>query len=588
MLALLAIAGATFAQTLDPTSFVVHPPAGADAFVFRHVGVVDAVLGTTRADMVVVVEGARITFVAPEGSAAVPDRVRSIDASGRYLIPGLWDMHVHGQGDWSESGPLLVTYGVTGIREVWGPNWSPEIHDAIESGSLLAPRAVVSGNMIDGPAPLNGERSLAADSPATARALVDSLTKQGVPFVKIYHAMSRDIYFALVERAASHSLPYIGHIPPDVSVIEASDAGQRSIEHLFGIVPACTNAERDHLDSRHDVYVRPDQSAAALVADFEPTRCRAVAERLAKNRTWVVPTLTALSAWYRLPDEPFGPHPLQVSPWQAGYWVEMRRTVEGYNSQDRAAVEMLWTRILEVVNLLHEAGVPLLAGSDAPNEPAYFGIGLHDELALLASAGLTAAEALQSATSAPAQFFGAEDELGTIEAGKLADLVLLEANPLEDIRNTRAIAAVVLNGRLIEREELLTAQLGVFSAIHSRTLLEVVPEAGVPTLEIRRWPEVPLSDGELGRYEGSYLESYGQSKIWLEKGRLRYETTIGTVDLVPMGDHVFATGRYRDGELAEIYWPDDTMVFYVQDGRVTGFRVMSGETAVFDAPRVGE
>jgi hypothetical protein len=446
----------------------------------------------------------------------------------------------------------------------------------------------VAGNMIDGPTPLNGERVLAADSPATARTLVDSLAEQGAPFVKIYHAMSRDIYFALAERAASHSLPYVGHIPPDVTVIEASDAGQRSIEHLFGIVPACTNAERDHLDSRRDVYVRPDQGAAALVADFDPATCRAVAERLAENRTWVVPTLIALSAWYRLPDELFGPHPLQVSAWQAGYWVEMRRTIEGYDVQQRAAVEMLWARILEVVNLLHEAGVPLLAGSDPPNEPAYFGIGLHDELALLTSAGLTAAEALQTATLVPAQFFGAEAELGTIEAGKLADLVLLEANPLEDIRNTRAIAAVVLNGRLKERDELLTAQLAVFSAIHSRTLSEAVSGAGVPTLEIRRWPEVPLSDGELGRYEGIYLESYGQSRIWLEKGRLRYETTIGTVDLVPMGDHVFATGRYRDGELAEIYWPDDTMVFYLRDGRVAGFRVMSGETAVFDAPRVGE
>jgi hypothetical protein len=117
LLALLAIAGAACAQTLDPTPYVVHPPAGDNAFAFRHVGVVDAVLGMTRADMLVVVEGARITLVAPEGLAAVPDGIRSIDASGRYLIPGLWDMHVHAQSDWSESGPLLVTYGVTGIRE---------------------------------------------------------------------------------------------------------------------------------------------------------------------------------------------------------------------------------------------------------------------------------------------------------------------------------------------------------------------------------------------------------------------------------------------------------------------------------------
>jgi hypothetical protein len=159
-----------------------------------------------------------------------------------------------------------------------------------------------------------------------------------------------------------------------------------------------------------------------LVADFDLTTCRAVARRLAENRTWVVPTLIATSPWYRMPDEPFGPHPLQVTPWQARYWAETHRTIEGYTEQQRAALQMLWTQILKVIEVLHESGVLLLAGSDPPNEPAYFGIGLHDELALLVSAGLTPAEALHTATVAPARYFGAEGELGTIAAGKLARL----------------------------------------------------------------------------------------------------------------------------------------------------------------------
>jgi hypothetical protein len=140
----------------------------------------------------------------------------------------------------------------------------------------------------------------------------------------------------------------------------------------------------------------------------------------------------------------------------------------------------------------------------------------------------------------------------------------------------------------MEREELLAARQQVFGAIHTRALAQLVPETGPPTFKIQTWPEVTLSEAELARYEGSYLESFGRTRVWLEAGRLRYETSIGVVDLVPMGDHVFATGRYQDGELMEIYWPDDTMVFYLEAGQCAGFRVMSGETAVFEAPRVGE
>ena len=451
------------AQTSDTRSADELRP-----IAITHATVVDVTSGRLRSGQTIVVSGDRIRAVSADAKATIPEGARVVDASGKYVIPGLWDMHVHATGPGIDRLflPALAAYGVTGVRDMWGRfAWYDSARAQIARGALVGPRIVGSGHLLDG-APAIWPGSMGVKDAAEARHIVDSVAAGGAAFIKVYSRLTPDAFRAAAEQAKLRGLPFAGHVPSLVSVGEASDLGMRSIEHLQMIPNAC---------SRDEVAMRADYAAAVaspkgwdsagvvsraqarrVVDTFDPSRCRALATRLKRNGTWMVPTMTVLHAVAFLDDSTLAADARMafIPKWFSASWnpkADFRFRM--LTPQDWALRKLIFAEQRQIVTLLHKAGVPFLAGTDLSNPYVFPGASLHEELRNLVAAGFTPLEALQAATINPARYLTSTDSLGTVDAGKLADLVVLDANPLADIANTERVYAVVLNGRLVEAAE---------------------------------------------------------------------------------------------------------------------------------------
>ena len=425
--------------------------------VFSHVNIVDATGSPLQSDMTVIVQGQRIVGIGKSGKVKAPAGANVIDAHGKYLIPGLWDMHVHTVfGDWLPKNekitlPLFVANGVTGIRDMGGEldvlkQWRSEI----AAGKLLGPRMVIAGPMLDGPVPRFPSSAPVANA-ADGRKVVDDLKAQGVDFIKIQSLIPRDGYFAAAEEARKLGIPFVGHVPDTVGASEASDAGQKSIEHFTGIFEGCSTIEEQLLKGPRGLGLN--------VKTYDATRAKTIIALMAKNQTWQVPTLVWERGQWLVDDIDLSHDPLtKYAPaaWKDRTWPMFTRDIIKDMDTDPLPIRKRFVQMeLEMTLAMHRAGVPFMAGTDtAAGGHIFPGFSLHDEMALFVDAGLTPMEALQTATRNPAQFMGRTSEMGTIEKDKIADLVLLDANPLDDIHNTRKIHAVVLNGRYLSRADL--------------------------------------------------------------------------------------------------------------------------------------
>ncbi len=446
---------AIVASTQSPWSQISGNP-----IAFVHVAVVDVRSGETKPDMTVLLSENRISQIGPSKIVHVPKNVRTIDARGKYLIPGLWDMHVHSLWDANRPPlffPLFLANGVTGVREMGGPmpaadqvRWRNEV----ESGAVLGPRLVVSGPFVDGPHPI-WPGSIKVSTEEDGKQAVDTLKAAGVDFVKVYTAVPRAAYLSIAKEAQKDGIPFVGHVPLEIGVDEASNAGQRSIEHLMGIL-LYSSSKSDELKADLMKGTNINQLNDKLVDTYDPSRAAALDALFVKNKTWQAPTLTIRYARPYLhelqasndPRLKYMPNTI-VESW--GPRLDQRQPT---SPEVIASRKRLFQKELEVVASMHRAGVNLLAGTDTPNPYCFPGFSLHDELGFMVQAGLTPLKALQTATINPADFLGLSKTVGTIEKGKIADLVLLNANPLENIANTKRIAAVVSSGRLLDRKAL--------------------------------------------------------------------------------------------------------------------------------------
>ena len=434
------------------------------ALAFVHVTVIDATGSPAQPEMTVVIVGDRITAVGKSSEVHVPLGAQVIDATRKFLIPGLVDMHVHTSWDQHFVRPLMLANGVTGAREMYAYDF-PEIQRRrrdVQVGNLRGPRILAAGPIIDGPeGPWPG--AIIAGDAAEGRAAVDTITGQGFDFVKVYSSLDRATYFAIANEAKKDGIAFAGHVPNVIRDSEASDVGQKSIEHLLGISLAASTREAE----LRNTNANPRNTPAALFAEqkaeldsFSEEKAATLFALFRKNGTWQVPTLLVMrnAALYgdpeyvrKLSNSPrlhYVPYALRMM-WKLGMRFPPRMTLEELATSRRY---FQWQ--LQVVGEMQKAGVGILAGTDTPNPFVYPGFGLHDELGLLVEAGLTPMQALQTATRNPAIFLEKLDSMGTIEKGKIADLDLLDANPLEDIRNTQRLDAVVLGGRLIPKPAL--------------------------------------------------------------------------------------------------------------------------------------
>jgi imidazolonepropionase-like amidohydrolase len=388
------------------------------------VNVIDMVSAKPKADMTVVVVGDRIAAVGRARKIRVPEGAQVIDAANKYLIPGLWDMHVHlGDGDFDKNFylRLFIANGITGVRIMEGAPEYQSWRKEAEGGTLLAPRMIIASPMI-------GFGDLSNISEARAREEVRKAKQSGPDFIKVHDNLARAAYFAVIEEAKRVGLPVEGHTPVSVTAEEVSQAGQKSIEHLTGLAPA----EADHA------------TAERLFALFR------------KNQTWQCPTLIMRHNYALLDDSSLAADPRlkYAKPSWRARWLRMTKEAGAWPAGEGARRRETIRKEDALVAEMQRAGVGILAGTDDANPYVLPGFGLHDELTLLVKAGLTPMEALRAATFNPAKFLGLSGSLGTVERRKRADLVLLDANPLADISNTKKIAAVIAGGRYLPRESL--------------------------------------------------------------------------------------------------------------------------------------
>jgi imidazolonepropionase-like amidohydrolase len=442
-------------------------PSRDDLLVLNNVNVVDLRTGAVQPDQTVILEHNHIASIGPSKSAKPPRKAPSLNCRGLFLIPGLWDMHVHlAFGDWFPGAqdislPLFIANGVTGVRDMGSEldvvqRWRNEI----EAGDLLGPRIYTSGPMLDGPKP-RFPSSIAIATPDDARRVVANLKGRGADFIKLQSLIPRDAVFAIADEAKKQEIAFEGHVPDSVRASEMSEAGMKSFEHLIGIFEGSSLAEDD--------FLKGNKTAARFLATYDPARAASLAAILSKNQTWQCPTLVWERGGNLIDVTDFAKDTrAQYVPasWKTKTWKRSTEEItQGYGNDDLATRKKFLEKELEVVHMLHDSGVPFLAGTDTPPGVYIFpGFSLHEELQRFAAAGFTPLEALQTATLNPALFLGIDDKLGTVEKGKLADLVLLNANPLDDISNTQKIAAVITNGRYFSRKDLDKMLAGVEAA----------------------------------------------------------------------------------------------------------------------------
>jgi hypothetical protein len=449
----------------------------------RGVTVVDVRNGSLHRDHTVLVAGNRISAVGPVDGVAVPNDAEIVEAAGAYLIPGLWDMHVHSVAnvavdssitsvaahDWHF--PLFLAHGVTGVRNMNDGTGdltlalSKSVGRRLAEGDLRGPpRFLSAGPSIDGDPPL-GSNSVVVRTEAEARAAVGQLVSNGANLVKVYENLSREAYFAIMDEARRKRIPVDGHVPFRVTLEEAAKAGQRTLEHPDGLATACSNAaeaERRRFadvltgyDSLPDVekFLAMFRHVRALNDSRDPAAC--VSAIAAYRRTGVAVTADLVAYHHVVHAKQIlsDVARMRLVPPQIRRNWETRLGSEAFR-EFQSILRPIIPLELKNVHFFNEAGVLLLAGTDVGVPFQVPGISLHVELERLVEAGLSPLEALRTATLNPARVLEMADSLGAIEPGKLADLVLLDANPLEDIRNTQKIRAVVADGRLYRRADL--------------------------------------------------------------------------------------------------------------------------------------
>jgi hypothetical protein len=418
-----------------------------------HVIVIDVTTGKKLPDQTVVLQAGRILSVSASGSAN-PPQGRIFDVHGSFLIPGLWDMHVHIQD--LEDLPLYIANGVTGVRLMFGARDTNELRAKLATVPV-SPEIIFGSAIVDGDPPV-WPGSIIVNKPDEARRTVDNIKSGGADFVKIYSGIPRDAYFALADEARKQDIPFVGHLPYQVRATEASDAGQRSIEHLDGIAIACSKKEQSLIkELRPGRYLEKMNLYVEALHSFDSAQCQALFAQFKKNSTWQVPTLTVHRSMGWMNDSHFTTDSRLAymsgdvrSRWQPENDFRFRRWPPTEFELHRG----LFAADKQMVGIMFRAGVPLLAGTDAMNPFCFPGFSLHDELALLVESGLTPIAALQAATIRPAEFLARTEEFGAIAPGKRANLVLLAADPLVDIHNTTQIQAVWFEGKYFDHAAL--------------------------------------------------------------------------------------------------------------------------------------
>lgn len=449
-----------------------------EAICIENITVIDPVDGR-KAYQTVIIKNGKILKVADTAALPLSPENTIIEGKGKYLIPGLWDAHVH-FAYMEELAPrmfdLFLAHGVTSVRDTGGKvDFVKTWKDQALANPTDAPRVMMAGPLLDGvPNVYDGsdarhpELSVGLKSVAAVIENVEKLVSKEVDLLKAYEMLSPEQFKKIMELAKKNGLKVTGHVPLSMDVIGASNAGMNSMEHLRNLELSCASNSDELLQQRREMLLAGAAASGGdlrarihkaqqetAIANFDSQRADKVLSVLKENDTWQVPTL-ALNTFFSgkyYAREAYQESYAYVPDSIGRYWKERSIALKAYPVSDFRKAYDKWNYMM--VAKVHEKGIPIMAGTDTPIAFLTPGLSLHEELAALVKAGLSPLEALKSATINPARYFGLEDTLGTIREGMWADLVILDADPLIDIRNTTQIHAVIKEGKLYDQKSLL-------------------------------------------------------------------------------------------------------------------------------------
>jgi hypothetical protein len=432
---------------------VLAGAACADELVLKNVNVVDVESGAIIAGRSVLVRDGYIREIGAQESVRAAAGARVIDEGGRYLMPTLWDMHVHPMQ--LEALSMFVANGVGGVRIMWGLPRHLEWRARVELGELVGPRLLIAGPIIEGLPPQQLASVVDTEGRRLVKTFADGVAEvrrqkaAGYDYIKVYNNIPREAYNGLVAEAGRLRIAVVGHVPFAVGIYGVLAAHQKSIEHLRGYIEKLVPA---------DAPVQPGVDLRSRTLAWEYADMSRIPELVRATRAagaWQCPTLG--TSIYHAPTSTIERY---LATTEAEYLDPQTR--EGFRHRERVKwlsnfseadfgrATLSNNKQYALLRAMHAAGVPLLAGTDTNS----FGFALHRELEALVEAGLSPVEVLRTATLNPARFAGLQNEVGRIAAGYSADLIVLDANPLQDIRNTNKINAVILRGQLLDRAAL--------------------------------------------------------------------------------------------------------------------------------------
>lgn len=533
-----------------------------------NINVIDVENGEILEGLSIGIKGNRIAkiFMSSENTTWLAEK--TIDGSGKYILPGLWDMHVHlfdnGKPNFWKL-QMMLTHGVTGVREMFiKPNQMMDYiqpwRDSINNNLLVAPRIGAAGTLVDGPPAI--QSSLTVSNLEEARAFVKEIKSAGVDFVKVYDNLSKTAYDALNKAAQEEGLYIAGHVPSSISLVYASETGMRTIEHLTGLHLSCSHKEdslRAHYMEEKRGFMRSDMDLNQfLLESYDNQKSDYLISALAKNKTWMVPTLVLKKNWLAgesLSEMEMEPEISYIPNHEYRDWQELRDYKTWVPIDYQKSTMALYTQEKLLLKKMHEKGVPILAGTDVGVPYVYPGLSLLKELQEMTEAGLTNIDAIRTATINPAIFLETSDSLGTVEEGKLADLLILNSNPLIDITNLKKQYATIFNGKYLSREELDEMRQNHLVSNYRTAQLDVAP------LKVKK-----IEKEKLAGLQGTYVNDQSGSQVIIEwsEEMLTARFTRFTDKLEPLSPSLFRA--------------ENTNIHYLfksnKEGRIWGFELI--------------
>ncbi len=447
-LALFSLLAVTGLAACNTSLAAPEDSVSASVYTITDVTIVDVEMGSLVPGQTVIIVKDRIDKIGAHGTIQIPQGSTIIDGQGLYLMPGLVDAHVH-YFDAPVFGRLMIANGVLLVRDMGSPNeYILPMRDELNQGKTLGPEMVATGFILDGNPPLIPQISLGLKTPEEARIVVRQQAEAGVDMIKVYSTLDRDVFLAIVEEADKYGIKVVGHVPDSIYIEDAAAAGLDSMEHWFGFEKIIANLLGEPVNLS---YSGMGSQAYYLerLGEIDPAVLQDVYQRLRVNGLTVVPTVVTFKNFP-------GMDMLEIGNLPGGEYIT-QNLLAIWKSQwagQNDIPDSLWQNWSQMVNGLNQAGVPLMVGTDLMVPSIIPGFSVHEEMAIWQEAGIPPADILRSATFVPAQFMGLGDRLGSISEGKTASMVLVRANPLEDIHNAQQIESVFLRGQYFSHEDL--------------------------------------------------------------------------------------------------------------------------------------